>query len=433
MKLFRKTLPAMKQHSFNNFFRAFGPGLLFAAVAIGVSHLVQSTRAGALYGPLMILFVIAAMAVKYPFYRFGPQYTAATGCTLVDAFRREGLWIFIPFALMMIITSFIAIAALSSGTAVIAGNAFNLDYSPVNIAIVLLITNALILSMGRYHWLDILMKFFILILSVTTIAATIITIPLVDWSHAVRLFPPEMDIAAIIFIVALVGWMPAPLEGAVGHSLWTKAKASDSGYQPRINESIMDFHVGYFGTLFLSLCFMLLGTAVLQEQGNELARGAAQFTGQFIALYESALGDWSGLLVRIAAAAVMYSTLLAATDSYVRMISSIFLRLRTAEQSWQQDAGRMPAALYIVLVCVLSAGGFCVFIIFAKSFSVMLAIATSTAFISAPFIAILVYRAIMSDAVSAELKPGKKLQRFSQFCIFALSFFAAGYILLLFW
>jgi hypothetical protein len=30
--------------------KRLGPGLLFAAAAIGVSHLVQSTRAGALYG-----------------------------------------------------------------------------------------------------------------------------------------------------------------------------------------------------------------------------------------------------------------------------------------------------------------------------------------------------------------------------------------------
>ena len=30
-----------------NFLKSIGPGLLFAGAAIGVSHLVQSTRAGA--------------------------------------------------------------------------------------------------------------------------------------------------------------------------------------------------------------------------------------------------------------------------------------------------------------------------------------------------------------------------------------------------
>ena len=224
--------------SANNFFRVFGPGLLFAAVAIGVSHLVQSTRAGAFYGPAMIVFVIASMAVKYPFYRFGPQYTAATGRTLVDAFRRQGLWVFIPFALLMVVTAFIAVAALSSGTAVIASNAFHLDYSPVAIALFLLVINTLILSIGRYHLLDLIMKVFVLILSLSTIAATVITLPIIDWPLAMQNFPPEMNNAAVIFTVALVGWMPAPLEGSVGHSLWTKAKASDSDYRPKVKESV---------------------------------------------------------------------------------------------------------------------------------------------------------------------------------------------------
>ncbi|MDA9312672.1 hypothetical protein N9515_07945 [Vicingaceae bacterium] len=49
-----------------------GPGLLYAGAAVGVSHLVQSTRAGANYGLLMILVVIAANVIKYPFFKSAP-------------------------------------------------------------------------------------------------------------------------------------------------------------------------------------------------------------------------------------------------------------------------------------------------------------------------------------------------------------------------
>ena len=45
-----------------------GPGILFASAAIGVSHLVQSTRAGALYGLGMVWAVVAANVAKYPFF-----------------------------------------------------------------------------------------------------------------------------------------------------------------------------------------------------------------------------------------------------------------------------------------------------------------------------------------------------------------------------
>ena len=48
-------------------------GLLLAGAAVGVSHLVQSTRAGAAYGFGLILLVLLANVVKYPAFRFGPR------------------------------------------------------------------------------------------------------------------------------------------------------------------------------------------------------------------------------------------------------------------------------------------------------------------------------------------------------------------------
>lgn len=415
------------------FFRAFGPGLLLAAVAIGVSHLVQSTRAGALYGPLMVLFVLAAMAIKYPFFRFGPLYTTVTGCSLIHAVRRQGLWVYIIFALLVVTPSFIGLAALASGTALVASSAFALNASLVQVVIALLLINIIILCIGRYHWLDLLMKVCILLLSCTTIAATVITIPVIDWPVVLKLFPPEMNRNAIIFIVALVGWMPAPLEGAVMHSLWTRAKSEDSGYRPKTGESVLDFHIGYLGTLILSLCFMLLGAGVLQEHGGELARSAPEFTRQFIALYESTLGEWSGILVRFTAVAVMYSTLLTATDSYARMISGIVLRFATPEQPWQQDKGPFPMWLHIGLILVLSAGSLVVFLFMSDSFPILLALATSMAFLACPFIAFLIYRAITSSEVPDEYRPGRPMQQYTMFCIATLVIFAAAYVWILSW
>jgi Mn2+/Fe2+ NRAMP family transporter len=69
-----------------------GPGLLFAGAAIGTSHLVQATRAGALYGLGLLLFVLLANALKYPSFRAGPAYAAATGHSLLTGYRRQGSW-----------------------------------------------------------------------------------------------------------------------------------------------------------------------------------------------------------------------------------------------------------------------------------------------------------------------------------------------------
>lgn len=48
--------------------RIFGPGILMATAAIGGSHLISSTQAGALYGWQLAIMIILANVFKYPFF-----------------------------------------------------------------------------------------------------------------------------------------------------------------------------------------------------------------------------------------------------------------------------------------------------------------------------------------------------------------------------
>jgi Mn2+/Fe2+ NRAMP family transporter len=72
--------------------RAVGPGLLFAGAAIGGSHLVQSTRAGAGWGFDLLWAVVLILVLKYPFFEFAHRYTAATDESLLHGYRRLGGW-----------------------------------------------------------------------------------------------------------------------------------------------------------------------------------------------------------------------------------------------------------------------------------------------------------------------------------------------------
>ena len=49
-------------------YKKLGPGLLYAGAAIGVSHLVQATRAGALYAFDLALVILLINLIKYPFF-----------------------------------------------------------------------------------------------------------------------------------------------------------------------------------------------------------------------------------------------------------------------------------------------------------------------------------------------------------------------------
>ena len=66
------------QKPYNRFRSIFGPGLMFAATSVGVSHIVQSTRAGAEFGLGLVVLVLVVNLIKYPAFHFGTRYALAT-------------------------------------------------------------------------------------------------------------------------------------------------------------------------------------------------------------------------------------------------------------------------------------------------------------------------------------------------------------------
>lgn len=86
-----------------NLLKSIGPGLLFASAAIGTSHLVLSTRAGAHHGMIFLWIILAALVLKYPFFEFGTRYAVATGKSLVSAYKKQGrLAVFLFMAVISI-------------------------------------------------------------------------------------------------------------------------------------------------------------------------------------------------------------------------------------------------------------------------------------------------------------------------------------------
>jgi len=142
----------------SRFTKTAGPGILFASTAIGVSHLIQSTRAGAVW------FVTAG------FFE----------------------------------------------------NLFGIDYLGEWTIVILFIVCVVILAIGKYNALDSLIKIVAIVLVVSTVAAFILVLyngPIEPVDGFIT--KDLITVSGIFFLLALMGWMPAPLEISSWNSLWT--------------------------------------------------------------------------------------------------------------------------------------------------------------------------------------------------------------------
>ena len=161
--------------------KKLGPGLLFAGAAIGVSHLVQSTRAGANFGFGLLWALLLVNLFKYPFFQFGPRYAMATGESLIDGYKRLGKGVLIAYFLLTFATMFTIQTAVTIVTASLASNLIG-DFNPVTIGsltlsslqiwtVLILAICSTILILGKYKLLDVLMKVIIITLTISSVAA----------------------------------------------------------------------------------------------------------------------------------------------------------------------------------------------------------------------------------------------------------------------
>ena len=203
----------------NNWLKKLGPGLLFAGAAIGVSHLVQSTRAGADFGFGLIWALVLIHIVKYPFFQFGPRYATATGESLLDGYKKLGKGVLIAYFIINLATIFSIQAAVTIVTAGLATNLFGITTNPVIWSIIITIISFLLLIIGKYKLLDNLMKFLIVTLTISTLIAVIIANFKTDTTVNFNQILPKGSIE-VGFLIAFLGWMPAPLDVSIWQSLW---------------------------------------------------------------------------------------------------------------------------------------------------------------------------------------------------------------------
>ncbi|MFT4779667.1 MAG: Mn2+/Fe2+ NRAMP family transporter [Flavobacteriales bacterium] len=388
--------------------QALGPGILFASTAIGVSHLVESTSAGAEYSFGLLWAVLLANIFKYPFFEFGTRYALATGKSLIDGYHSIGKWMFYLYLFLTLSTMFFVAAAVGAVTSGFLDALFGITekvgaYGSLLTTTALFMVCILILFKGKYTALENLIKILGIVLLVTTITAFgLVLYQGPTGSEVSFISPPLMgEFSALPFLIALMGWMPTAVDLSAWNSLWTLERQKKMDGKISLNASLLDFNLGYFISTLLAVCFLTLGAFLLYHSGEGLPLGKASFANGIIGLYTQVIGEWSYLIIAAAAFSIMFGTCIAVFDGYARTAERIVSIKLNKEMS-----SAKPYQLCVILTAI---GAYLVVFFFSSNLKLLIDLAMILSFVIAPVIAVANLYLVTGDRVLSEYHPPRWL------------------------
>ena len=395
-----------------------GPGLLFAGAAIGVSHLVQSTRAGADFGFGLIWALALSNLFKYPFFLFGPKYALATGETLLEGYKKLGNYVLVIYLILSIVTMFTIQTAVTIVTAGLAIELFGITTDITIWATIITASCLVILLIGKYKFLDNLMKFVIITMTISTIIAVFFAgFSSTNTLELTQVFPKEE--VGIAFVVAFMGWMPAPLDISIWQSIWTLEKKKKEK-NIKNSDIVFDFKIGYLTTIVLGLCFVSLGALVMYDSGEVFSNNGGEFANQLISLYTDSIGNGAFLIIAIAAFLTMFSTTITCLDASPR-----------AMKLTSKLLGFHKLNNYNFWIILLATGTLFIFVFYISEMGSLVKIATILSFITAPFYAFINFRLINSHHTPKSFRPSLFIKILSVLGILFLTSFSVWYLTIL--
>lgn len=406
--------------------RNLGPGLLFAGAAVGVSHLVQSTRAGAAYGFELIWIILIVNIFKYPFFEIGQRYTSAMNESLIRGYERLGKWAVWLFLVLNVFASVLTIAAVTF----VASAIFNylvflflgLTFTSEITSIFYMVVVVAILYFGKYNLFENFVKYLVLSLSVLTVLSVLVSV-FIGTNISPDFIPPQiLNQAGIGFLLALMGWMPAPLELSSWTSLWSIENDINSGRKKDFVDSLLDFNIGYIACILLAVCFLALGAFVMYGTGEEFSNSAVAFTGQLLSLYTSTIGNWSKSIIAFIMFVTMFSTVITCLDAYPRSLAEAMKIIKGLGADDRSDKFYWPFLISMTLVSSI------IIYFFTSSLTLFVDLVTIIAFLSSPIIATLNFLVIRKPFFPQEYRPKQWLNWLSYFGLVAFFGFALLYI-----
>jgi Mn2+/Fe2+ NRAMP family transporter len=302
---------------------------------------------------------------------------------------------------------------------------FNITLHITTLCVIVLIGSAVFLISGKYSALDKVIKFIIVLLSLSTVVAVFAALGVqgeisrdviqrFDWSSS----------ADVFFLIAFIGWMPAPIDVSVWSSIWNLEKNKELGYIPKMKNVLLEFKIGYIGTAILALGFLILGALVMSGTGETLSSNGVVFAGQLISIYTNSIGNWAYWIISIAAFTTMLSTTITVLDAYSRVMNPIVAYILPGVWKKLRNKDKLRWFWYFFIIT----GAAFILAFAAKSMVHMVTLATTLSFLMAPVFAWLNYKVVTDEHMPMESRPGKFLRVLSWIGIIFFAFFSIIFI-----
>ncbi len=340
--------------------KVMGPGIMFAGMAAGMTHVVLMPAAGAYWGFSLIWVMILAYLFTYPYFEFGLRYVGATGKSIFTAWqgfsqvrphRRWIMWMIMAGAVCLSPLSFSAwLSILSSVTASLFPN-FPGHYSGA--ALFWSFLTVLLILIGRYKGLEVLSKVFGIIL-VSAFTAGFLLKPPEIAGVLQGTIPKILPLAALSFLVPMMALPGSPADVA-SMSSWIRVKQkllSKAEFDQQIAggkylpEVLFDFRVGWAVLFLVGLFIYSLSASVLFP--SEVPVGIETIITISLILTRS-IGDWIFPFFICGVVIAIYSTSIFAVDGVSRLLGAGYNQMCGREEEVSHfHAVRLIGILWMV-------------------------------------------------------------------------------------
>lgn len=350
-----------------------GPGFLWMVSAAGSGELLFSPRVGSLYGYTLLWALIAAVILKWFINREIGRFTVCTGASILDGFSmlsERNNW---PLYLILVPQLFVAVSTIA-GLAGSGATALILLF-PGDIrlwAVASILLSSMLVLWGKFRGVELTATILALLLALASVIAAILIFP--DTGELAKglvpSVPPDINYGEIL---PWLGFMLSGAAGMIWYSYWVQRKGygmagvhsnkevKEHRYSKTdierlkgwIKHMTLDNNIAVFGTLAITIGFLVLGVELLRPMGLVPEENrVAEVLGQLLGQLWGPVGFWfmiTGVFIGF------WSTVLSDQDGFGRMFSRgirIIAEPLKLPAKWKNEAF-LKKMFVIVVVTVL--------------------------------------------------------------------------------